>query len=168
MRPHLTVELADLEHRTGLLDEWAWLIGPEKRPLLLTAAGDAFVQDIRDETVHFLNVSAGSIFHIAQTREAFKTLLDDFSFVEEYLCLHFVEHLRGRGKVLKRNKIYSYRLPLSLGGEVSADNIDMVDAEVHFSIAGQIARQLADLPVGAPITKLDLKMPKKKPWWKFW
>ena len=80
MLAHLSVELEDLERRTGLLDDWTWLIGPEKRPLLLTAAGDAFVQDVRDE----------------------------------------------------------------------------------------IARQIADLPEGAPITKLDLKMPKKKPWWKFW
>jgi hypothetical protein len=168
MLPYLTVDLNDAERRTGLLDDWTWLLGPEKSPLLLTVSGDAFVLDVRDETVHFLNVSAGEVFQIAQTREAFKALLDDPAFVEEYLCLHFVEHLRARGMVLKRNEIYSYRLPLSLGGEVSADNIDMVDAEVHFSIAGQIARQIADLPEGAPITKLDLNMPKKKPWWKFW
>jgi len=168
MLPDLTVDLKDPERSTGLLDDWAWLLGPEKRPLLLTASGDAFVLDVRDETVHFLNVSAGKVFQIAQTREAFKTLLDDTAFVEEYLCPYFIEHLRARGMVLKRNEIYSYRLPLSLGGEVSADNIDMVDAEVHFSIAGQIARQIADLPEGTPIAKLDLKIPKKRSWWKFW
>jgi hypothetical protein len=39
---------------------------------------------------------------------------------------------------------------------------------VHLSVAGQIARQLKDVPDGAPVGRLDIRTPSRKPWWKFW
>jgi hypothetical protein len=164
MLENLTV----IPDKPGILGDWTWLTGTGKRPLLLTAAGDAFVQDQGDGSVHFLNVSTAQIFQVAESAQAFDALLADPAFVEEYLCPHFVDHLRTLGKVLKRNQIYSYRVPLSLGGEVSADNVDVTNLEVHFSIAGQIARQIAGLPSGTPITGIRIAPPSPKPWWKFW
>lgn len=168
MLENLTVALKDPESKTGILDDWTWLIGREKRLVLLTAAGDAFVRDFNDGAIHFLNVSAGELVRIAETIEAFHKLLMDAEFVDEYLCPDFVEHMRAHGMVLKRDEIYSYRHPLSLGGEVTLENIEIANVEVHLAIAGQIARQIADLPDGARITKLDIKLPRNKPWWKFW
>jgi hypothetical protein len=168
MLDKLTVTLRDPERQADILSDWTWLIGSAKRPLLLTAAGDAFVQDLGDGSVHYLNVNAGQVSRIAETTQAFEHLLHDAVFVDAYLCPHLVDDLRRRGMVLKQNEIYSYRIPLALGGKVGADNIDIANAEVHFSIAGQIARQIVDLPAGTPIRKIDVGMPRVKPWWKFW
>jgi hypothetical protein len=64
-----------------------------------------------------LDVSAGRLSRIAESAQAFEKMLTDPAFVEDYLCLQFVEHLGVQGMVLKQNQIYSYRVPLALGGE---------------------------------------------------
>ena len=40
----LTVSMGPFDE-TSLLSDWVWLIGPSRFPILLTAAGDAFLQD---------------------------------------------------------------------------------------------------------------------------
>jgi hypothetical protein len=37
MLDRLTVTLKDPERKSGILSDWTWLIGPEKRPCLLPA-----------------------------------------------------------------------------------------------------------------------------------
>ncbi len=59
----LTVNFSHLDRNT-LLEDWQWLIGPSKLPILLTA-GDAFVQDADDGTVHFLDVGVGQMHPVA-------------------------------------------------------------------------------------------------------
>lgn len=157
--------------KTGsdILDEWTWLIGKEKRPVLITARGDAFIQDLRDGTMHFLNVGAADVSPVAETAEAFDTLLADPAFVTAYLRTEQVDMLRRQGKVLSKNQVYSLRIPLSLGGDTTVDNIEATDVMLHFSIAGQIERQIADIPEGAPISGIKINgMRSTQPWWKFW
>jgi hypothetical protein len=40
----LTVDVGHLDQER-LLDDWRWLIGPSKRLILVSAIGDAFLQD---------------------------------------------------------------------------------------------------------------------------
>lgn len=153
----------------SILDEWTWLIGIEKRPLLVTACGDVFIEDLLERTIHFLNTSAPDLSIVTETRQRFELLLAEPSFVETYLHPDRVEMLRGKGLFLKKDQIYSFSTPLSLGGLISADNIDITNVEVHFSVAGQIECQIADIPVGMPVTGIKInRMPSKKRWWKFW
>lgn len=155
--------------KASLLDEWAWLIGVGKRPSLVTACGDIFIEDSREGTIHFLDVSVPELSLVAETKQAFELLLAAPSFVETYLRPDRVEMLRAKGLVLKEDQVYSFRTPLSLGGQMSVDNIDVTDVEVHFSIAGQIESQLANIPVGTPITGIKIsRLPNPKSWWKFW
>jgi hypothetical protein len=51
---HLVVALS-LKAKARILDEWTWLIGIEKRPILVTACGDVFVENSLNGTIHFLN-----------------------------------------------------------------------------------------------------------------
>lgn len=154
---------------SSILDEWRWLVGNEKRPFLVTACGDVFVEDALDRTIHFLNVSAPALSPVAETRQAFEALLAEPSFLKVHLHLERVAMLRGKGLLLKENEIYSFRTPLSLGGQINEENIQITDVEVHFSIAGQIACQIADIPVGSPITGITInRLPSTKRWWKFW
>ena len=84
----LTVNFAHLDRDT-LLDDWHWLIGLSKLPILLTASGNAFVQDTDDETVHFLSVGTAELFPVAENEDAFRALLDD-EFVANYLAVQMV------------------------------------------------------------------------------
>ena len=45
----LTVGFDHLD-RAHLLEDWRWLIGSSKQPILLSAVGDAFVHDENDGT----------------------------------------------------------------------------------------------------------------------
>lgn len=166
---HLLVQLADSKACADLLDDWHWLTGSKKRPFLLTASGNAFVHDIGDGTVDLLDVSAACLSRVADTREGFHELLQTASFADSYLNPKLIEGLRDRGLILKRNQIYSWRVPLSLGGNATLENIEIADIGVHFAVTGQIEQQILGLPDGAPIA--DLKFTGRainKPWWKVW
>jgi hypothetical protein len=53
-RPYVRITLSDLVVNVDHLDQeslpadWRWLIGPSKRLILVSAIGDAFLQDERD------------------------------------------------------------------------------------------------------------------------
>jgi hypothetical protein len=164
---HLVVAISD--PNPNLLDEWTWLIGTEKSLHLIAACGDVFLIDSRDGTIHYLDVSASELSQVAASEEVFETLLSEPQFIDAYLRSGRVKAMRHRGLILKKNQIYSFKTPLSLGGQVNVENIEIADVEVHFSIAGQIERQIADVPLGTRITGIKIdRLPGTKPWWRFW
>jgi len=146
----LTVNFSHLDPDT-LLEDWSWLIGLTRLPILVTAAGDAFVQDADDGTVHFLDVGAGQIHPVAGSSEEFRTLVADKEFVVNHLAVQMVGALMQAGMRLGQGQIYSFKVPPVLGGQYALDNVEMTDIAVHFSIGGQICWQSRDLPEGAPV-----------------
>lgn len=163
----LTVNMEGTDRNT-LLEDWEWLIGRDKLPILLTASGNAFLQDGRDGIIHFLDVGENRLMSVAQSTPEFEIMLADPDFVSECFGAPLVKDVRARGLLLKSLQIYSFTIPLTLGGKYSAQNIEIADVEVHFSIQGQIARQVNDLPEGATIGRLEIVGRKTKPRWKFW
>jgi hypothetical protein len=151
----LTVDFSHLD-RNALLDDWRWLIGPDRQAILLTAAGDAFVQDATDESVHFLDVAAGKMQPVAPSENHFRSLLGDRNFVVEFFVPRLVADLKQAGCVLGAGQIYSFRRPPVLGGEYALSNIEPSDIAVHFSIAGQIHRQVSALPAGTPVGQIRI------------
>ena len=151
----LTVNFSHL-NRESLLEDWRWLIGPNKQPILLSAIGDAFLQDPEDGSVHLLDVGAGEVGFIADTVDAFRPLLSDTQFVTDYFLPGLIVKLRGAGKTLQPGQIYSYTKPLILGGECAAENFEPTDIQVHFSVLGQIYQQVANLPEGTPVGEIKI------------
>ena len=139
-----------------LLSDWEWLIGKTKLPILLLASGDAFVQDVNDQAVYFLDVGFGSIEKVSDSINEFQSLLTKKDFVVDHFGVNMVGDLIQNDVVLKKGQIYSLDVPLSLGGEYELKNISPTDIEVHFSVAGQIHRQLKDLPEGTVIKEFKI------------
>lgn len=164
----LYVAIDDPGERSDLLEDWTWLLGADLQPVKFTACGDVFLRDRRDGAIHFLDVNGAHLSRVAETVQGLEDKLADPAFAGDYLAPSMVDTLRKHGKLLKAQQVYSYRVPLALGGEVAVANVDVSDLAVHLSITGQIARQLKDVPDGAPIGKLDVRVPSRKPWWKFW
>lgn len=50
----------------------------------------------------------------------------------------------------------AHRVPLYLGGSDTFDNFEISDLEVHWSLSGQLRRQVRDLPHGTPIGKVEI------------
>ena len=162
----LTVNFAHLK-RDEILSDWEWLIGKDKLPILITAFGEAFLQDALDGSVHFLNVKNASLSKVANTVDELKLKLSDKEFALEFLAVQAVSDLRKLGNFLSKGQVYSYKKAPVLGGGVAPDNIEPTDIEVHFSLLGQIHEQVKSLPNGASIRSIELNV-QKKPWWKVW
>ena len=146
----LMVNFSHLDRDT-LLEDWAWLIGPTKLPILVTAAGDAFVQDADDDTVHFLDVGAGQIHQVADDPEGLRSSLANKEFVVNHLAVQMVGALMQGGIKLGPGQIYSFKVPPFLGGQYALDNVEVSDIAVHFAITGQVCRQVDDVPPGTPV-----------------
>lgn len=163
----LTVNFGHLNQET-LLADWEWLVGKNKLPILITASGDAFVQDRTDKKVYFLDVGATQISAIAESGAEFETLLSDKEFVVSYFGVQLVGDLRLSGLVLESGQIYSFVKPPNLGGQYELANFEKVDIRVHFSMFGQISQQVKSLPEGTTIKEFKIIDSKPKSRWKFW
>jgi Domain of unknown function (DUF1851) len=151
----LTVNIDDLDSER-LLDDWRWLIGPSKRLVLVSAIGDAFLQDDGDGSIHLLDTAAGSCSLVAQDAGEFRSLLADSAWVTDNLAALVIADFLGNDLRLERGEIYSWKRPPVLGGEYELANAETSDIAVHFSITGQIHQQVRDLPAGTPITELRI------------
>jgi len=152
----LTVNFDHLAQST-LLEDWEWLIGATKQPILLTAVGDAFVKDTVDGSIHWLAVGNADFRPIASDLEEFRSLLTDEAFVLDYFAVEALLALKEAGIVLGPGQIYSLKVPPVLGGKYALDNIAPVGIAAHFSITGQIHRQVKDLPPGTKISGFEIK-----------
>ena len=152
----LTVNFDHLEGRS-LLEDWEWLVGSNKQPILLAAIGDAFVQDATSGFVYVLDVAAGALSLVAESFEEFQSLLKDKIFVVDYFAVQMVGDLSLSGCVLEAGQIYSFKQPPILGGAYSLSNVEPTDIEVHFSISGQVHKQIAALPPGTDISGVSVK-----------
>jgi hypothetical protein len=151
----LTVNFSHL-NREELLEDWRWLIGPTKQPVLLAAIGDAYLQDEADGKVHLLDIGAGELHEIANDVAEFQGLLSDQEFVTDSFVPATIVQLREVGKTLEPGQIYSYKRPPVLGGSYSVANLEPTDIAVHFSILGQIHQQVKDLPPGTKISDIQI------------
>ena len=152
----LTVNFSHLD-REAILEDWRWLIGAQKQPILISAIGDAFLQDPEDGGIHLLDVGSGTLEPIAASVSEFQELLRDTEFVTNVLVPQIVVETRNAGKPLGPGEVYSFEHPPVLGGEYSAENMVPTDILVHFSIMGQIHRQVKDLPPGTPIGEIKIE-----------
>ncbi len=85
-----------------LLSDWSWFI-ENKKPILVTAMGDAFVQDPDDFNVHFLSVNYGKLEKVATSTKEFKALINDKEFLAEYFHVQTVgELVRLGGRLSKK------------------------------------------------------------------
>ena len=141
----LAVNFTHLDYNT-VLEDWQWLIGSSKLPILLTAAGDAFVQDAEGGPIHFLNIGRGELHAVAENDNELHSLLTSKDFVASHFAVESVTALMQAGRRLGMGQIYSFKVLPVLGGDYAPDNIEMSEIASHFSLAGQIQQKVSDLP----------------------
>lgn len=164
----LTVNFAHLD-RLGLMTEWRWLIESSrsriarwlhpspKVPVLLTASGNAFLQDSRNGSIFFLDTVDGTLETVCSSSDTFRSKLREPEFVKRYFAVEMISALRDDGVSLPPKKIYSFKVPPVLGGTFETTNVEPTDIEVHFALSGQIHRQAANVPAGTSITSVHMK-----------
>jgi hypothetical protein len=152
----LTVNFSHLD-RASILSDWRWLVGADCHPILITALGDAFLQDARDGSIHLLSCRPATLESVCSDQEEFEYRLKDKDFVIEHFAPKVVVALRASGKRLGTGQLYGYKVPPHLGGEYSDENLEPTDIAVHFSLMGQLHAQTRNLDAGTPTDRVDLK-----------
>jgi hypothetical protein len=152
----LTVNFGHLD-RASILSDWRWLVGSARHPVLITALGDAFLQDSRDGSIHLLSCGPATLESVCSDLDEFEGRLKDADFVVEHFAPNVVVALRASGKNLGTGQLYGYKVPPHLGGEYSDDNLEPTDIAVHFSLMGQLHAKARNLDAGTPIDRVDLK-----------
>jgi hypothetical protein len=130
--------------RVRLLADWHWLLGAPSRLLAVTRMGDAFVEGAEGEVV-FLDTMEGALTHAAVDERAFWRLLRAGALDATWFNADMVALMEARGECLAPGECYSYQVPPVLGGQFGSDNVRPVSAIVHFSVMGQLHRQIKDL-----------------------
>lgn len=132
-----------------LIESWYWLIGNDKKPILISSIGDLFLED--QNGIYWLNVGEGIIEKVAENETEFKTKLNDNEIVNEWFLLELVAELKRTGLLLTEKKLYGYKTLPILGGEYTPENFELIDVEVHFELSGEIHKQIKDLPDGTKV-----------------
>ena len=164
---HLTIKTDGLPF-DSLLSDWRWLVSPDFTPVLMTAFGDLFLRD-QSGRVHFLDLKSGDFKQVAESQEDFDRSCEDREQRRSWFIGFLLTEVRKLRGELAAGQCYSCKTPLSLGGQLDADNFERTDLQVHYCILGQLHRQTRHLPAGTKIDNIKIESPhedtKPKSWW---
>jgi hypothetical protein len=142
----------------ALLADWRWLVDTTYAPVVITALGDLFLRG-GDGSIHWLDTVAGRLTKVADDAEEFKSLMVRPEHLDEWFLPQLVGDLKTSGVNLGAGQCYSYKIPPVLSGRIEPSNVEPADLLVHFSLMGQIHRQVKDLPGGTPIHEFKVGEP---------
>ena len=134
----------------ALLDEWRWLLPPKFTVWLLTRTGDLFIK-LPDGSIHMLDVGAGKLRRVADSRDDACAKIDEPGVAEEWLMIPVVDQLVASGCTLGSEQCYSYKMLPVLGGSYKAEDRVLLPIREHFGAWGSLHRQIADLPDGSQV-----------------
>ncbi len=139
------------------LSTWSWLLPTELTLWLINKFGDLFMV-YPDGTVHMLDVGAGTLARIADSRDDFCTKIDESDNAAAWLLIPFANRLVAGGMRLNSGQCYGLVTPPVLGGQYVIENIYQISVASYLCLLGEIHEQLRDLPDG---TKVVLKLTDK-------
>lgn len=137
------------------LEEWLWLPGlDDLAPLAFSAFGDAFLYTA--EGVWFLDTIEGTLTREWNNPAELQDALNTIEGEDRFLLGGLVHAASEAGIEPSESEVLSFKVPPILGGQFEADNVAACDFEVALSIAGQLHRQLKDVPPGTTISGFSL------------
>jgi len=140
------------------LESWTWLGLSGLTPILVSVLGDVFF--VSPSGVVMLDTIEGRLVKVAENPESLHTLLETPEGQDELLLAGLVlEAQRQLGRPLKPGECLDFKIPPALGGEMTPEALHPMDFAVKLNIAGQIHRQIKDLPPGTPVGKITIDEP---------
>jgi len=137
------------------LDGWKWVGLDGLEPAAVSSFGDIFFR-APDGSVKLLDMIGGRLTQVSETWPGLTTQFNDPDRRDELLLVGLAMAAREKGLVLADGECYDFETPPVLGGEMSAAQINKTLFVVKVHIAGQIHRQVKDLPHGTKINKVTI------------
>jgi len=134
-----------------VLSDWTWLLPKEFTLWLVNRFGDLFIT-LPDGSIQMLDLGAGTLETLADSQDSFCDLIDQDDNDKDWLMIPLVDECMANGLVLGNSQCYSYKLAPALGGEYNFENTEVCDISVHYSIFGQVHKQIKDVPDGTTVS----------------
>lgn len=132
------------------LASWSWLLPPEFTLWFVNRFADLFLV-LPDGTVQMLDVGAGTLSKLADSRDDFCARIDHDDNANQWLMIPLVDQMVAAGVVLQPGQCYGFKTPPVLGGEYTAENAGPLPVWDYLSGHGSIHEQLRDVPDGAQV-----------------
>jgi hypothetical protein len=139
-----------------LLSDWRWLIGDSMRLHLVSAIGDMFLANTTGQ-VFWLDTGTGQLQQIAESVDEFQRLRQQQEQADRWFIPQLVGGLIASGVRLSPGQCFNYKKPPILGGQIEPANFEPTDLSVHFSVLGQIHKQVMELPPGTKIADIKIR-----------
>lgn len=132
------------------LKEWGWLLPEEFTLWMVNRLGDLFIV-LPDGTVHMLDVGAGSLTKLAESRDDFCAKIDEDGVVDDWLAIPLVDALVEAGVRLDPGRCYGFaRLPM-LGGAYDVSNCAPLPIADYLGATGSMHYRMKDVPDGGQV-----------------
>lgn len=128
----------------------------------VTAMGSLFLRH-SDGVIYFLNTTDGTFERVADSEDAIDGLPNSSEHRFNLFLGFLVRDLRSKGMVLGPGQCYGWKVPLCLGGEPDAANVEVSDVAVHVSMHGQVHEQVRGMRDGTRIDGVQVIAPEPPP-----
>jgi hypothetical protein len=108
------------------------------------------------EGVWFLDTIEGTLTREWNNPAELQDALNTIEGEDRFLLGGLVHAASEAGIEPSESEVLSFKVPPILGGQFEADNVAACDFEVALSIAGQLHRQLKDVPPGTTVSGFSL------------
>jgi hypothetical protein len=142
------------EQYAHALESWTFLDLDGKAPVFTSPFGDVFFQAA--DGFWYLDTLEGTLTRPWASADELRDELNTEDGQDQYLLAGLVFGAAQQGVVPSGDQVYSFAHPPQLGGELTLDNVEVMDFVVSLNILGQIHSQIRDLPPGTPISGITL------------
>ena len=137
------------------LEAWDWVDFSGKVPFVTTCFGDVFFDS--EDGVFFLDSISGTLEKVASSKSDLQNILNTPDGQDHFLMAGLVEAAFDAGLTLNEGECYDFKVSPALNGPMDSANITTMSFKVSLHVAGQIMKQIKDLPPGTVITEVKLE-----------
>jgi hypothetical protein len=133
-----------------VLAGWEWLLPSGYALWLVNRFADLFLV-LSDGTVHMLDVGAGTLARVADSRDDFCSRIDEGNNANEWLVIPLVDQLVAADMRLQPGQCYGFKTPPILGGEYVVENLAVLPVRDYLGASGTLHEQLRDVLDGSQV-----------------
>jgi hypothetical protein len=153
-----------IDHRAvdwpTVLTSWSGLVPRKSSLWLVNRFADLFLI-LPDGTVHMLDVGAGTLRQVADSRDAFHAKLDENDNANQWFMIPLVDRMVAAGLVLRPGQCYGFKMPPALGGDYRVENSGPLPVQDYLGARGSLHEQLRNEPDGARIVLHVINKPRE-------
>jgi hypothetical protein len=132
------------------LATWTWLLPQEFTVWLVSRFADLFIA-LPDGSIHMLDVGAGTLAKIADSRDDFCIKIHQEDNVKEWLMIPLVDRMVAAGIDLRPGECYGFKIPPVIDGEYTVENCGPLRVWDDLGAYGSVHEQLRDVPDGSRV-----------------